>query len=153
MDHAKCLVLTDVALRAARDCPSRKPGKRLKRAMSAVLAADRTIDDETGIMSAVGALLRLVDDRTQEAIQRELYGLGRIATVFGALKEGEAPDEEILAAIDRDMPPYSERLLIMAVWEFCRAEKGLLRGELMMPEDTQSTDPTDPSDDWKNNPK
>lgn len=144
MDPAIGIALTNIALKAARDCNSRKPKKRLQAAMNAVLDFDSKADEETALMAAIGGVMRVVDDKTGEYLQRELYGLGRISSHIQGLKEGEQPNEEEMALIDRDMPPVTARLGILVVWERCRVEHGLIRAIAMPVEE-----PADPADDWK----
>lgn len=128
MDPAHYVLLTTSALKAARDCRSKKARKRLRSAMLAVLSEEfRGMEEETCLMAAVAGTIKVVDDFTADAIQKELYGLGRISSLMQVTPEGEPPDPATMAQIEADMPPEDQRLGILVLWEAVRNELGIYR--------------------------
>jgi hypothetical protein len=141
MDNAAHLVLTDVGLRAARDCRSRKVKRRLRAAMEAVLAPEHNSTDlETRLMAAIAGTIRVVDDITADALQRELHALGRLSTILNA---GAAPTPEQIDEINKDAP--KDPVGILVLWmECCGAAR--LAGDL--PPEAPEAPEVPPSTDY-----
>lgn len=130
MDPSQYVILTTIALKAARDCRSKKVRKRLQAAMNAVLAPEhRQVDEETALMSSLAGTIKVVDDITAENLQKELYGLGRISSLMQVTPEGGEPDAAAMAGIEADMPAMPDRIGILLVWERMREEHGLFRAD------------------------
>lgn len=111
-------LLTDLALKAARDCKSRRVVKRVRAAMAAVLLPQyrNTIPEETALMAALGGAMRVLADRESLELQEELYALGQIS---GKMQGQDIPDENI------QMPLGA--IGILKIWEEEREKQGIYR--------------------------